>query len=129
LSGGYTFGDAKVVALYQTTRDNLGIKNLDQKMWGLGGSYKMDSNTIKAQYYKAKSLDLNGSLDDTAGSMWALGLDHAMSKRTTAYVAYSRSSNDTYSTYSAAGGGHGDTPTVLAGKNTGNFSLGMIHNF
>lgn len=126
LAGGYNFGDFKVAALWQQSTDNYGVGGLDGRAWGLGGAYKMGGNTLKAQYYRAKSYDLT---TNTGGSLWALGLDHALSKRTTVYVAYARANNDANAWYSAFGGGHGDNPGTVAGKDPSGFSLGIMHNF
>ena len=151
LSGGYNFGDLKLVGMYQNTKDNNGTEGIatantvasnantasddDRNVWGLGAAYKMGSNTLKAQYYRAGDF---GGLSDTGANMVALGVDHTMSKRTTAYVAYARTANDTrsvggasasLSVFSATGGGHGDNAGSIAGQNTNSVSVGMIHKF
>jgi len=125
LGAGYTAGDIKVVGLYQKTKDEGGTSN-GRKTWGLGGAYKMAANTIKLQYYRASDMD---NVTDSGANMWALGADHAMSKRTTAYIAYARTSNDAAAAFSAFGGGHGDNPGTVAGKNPSGLSLGMKHSF
>ena len=150
LVGGYNFGDLKLVGLYQKSRDNNSTEGVatttatltagtasddERNVWGLGAAYKMGSNTLKAQYYRAGDF---GNAGDTGANMWALGMDHAMSKRTTAYVAYSRTANDSRSVngtasnlaaFSATGGGHGDNAGSIAGQNTNAVSVGMIHKF
>ncbi|MEO1767345.1 porin [Thiobacter aerophilum] len=141
LAGGYNFGDFKVTALYQRETDlcvgnvatpgNCTKNDGDRTSWGLGGAYKMGANTIKAQYYRTGD---TGDVKDTSANMWALGFDHALSKRTTVYAAYAKTNNDNAVRYSAFGGGHGDNPMVgapgpLNGKDPSGFSLGVIHNF
>jgi predicted porin len=128
LAGSYKFGDAKVVALYQSAKDQtmMNPADDDRKVWGVGGSFAMGASTLKAQYYKAGKL---GNTANSGANMWALGVDHAMSKRTTAYVAYATTKNDSAAAFSAMGGGHGDNPGTLVGKNPSALSLGMIHNF
>jgi predicted porin len=130
LAGGYKFGDARVVALYQSAKDQTTGATTspadDRKVWGVGGSFAMGASTLKAQYYKAGKF---GNTANSAANMWALGVDHAMSKRTTAYVAYSTTKNDSAAAFSAMGGGHADNPGTLVGKNPSALSLGMIHNF
>ncbi|MDP2827681.1 MAG: porin [Sulfuricellaceae bacterium] len=128
LVAGYTFGDFKVVGLYQSQRDIVAVgTNLeDQDVWGLGGAYKMGAYTIKAQYYQADDVD---NKSDTGTNMFALGVDYALSKRTTAYVAYAQTDNDAAATYSAFGGGHLDNPGVVVGDTGRGYSLGMIHKF
>lgn len=125
VSAGANLGDFKLLGMYEKGTDLLGTAN-DRKVYGLGAAYKMGSNTIKAQFYKAGDL---GSHADTGAKMYAVGFDHALSKRTTAYLAYARTNNDNNATYSAFGGGHGDNPGTVIGDNPSGFSVGMIHNF
>ncbi len=112
LVGGYSFGDVKLVALYQKA-DDLTIASstaTDRTTWGLGAAYKMGATTIKGQYYKAG--DLNNA-SETGASMFAIGADYALSKRTTTYVAYARTNNDdNTNAFTAFGGGHGDNPVT-----------------
>lgn len=125
--GGYSFGDAKITALYQK-EDDLAGGNDGRKVWGLGAGYKIGATTIKGQYYNAGDVDNTSS---TGATMWALGADYALSKRTTAYVAYARTNNDDNTKgYTAFGGGHGDNPaTAVNGDTSAGLSLGMKHAF
>lgn len=146
LAAGYNFGDFKVVGLYQResglcvgTITTCSTNGTDAKRttWGLGGAYKLGANTIKLQYYRAGDLSNSGLANegDTGANMWALGVDHALSKRTTVYAVYARTNNDRYAMYSAFGGGHGDNPgsvtptTTRDSKDPSGFSLGVIHSF
>jgi predicted porin len=146
LAGGYNFGDFKVVGLYQResglcvgTITGCAANGTDAKRttWGLGGAYKMGANTLKLQYYRAGDLSNSGLTNesDTGANLWSLGVDHALSKRTTVYAAYARTNNDRYAMYSAFGGGHGDNPGTVTptatqdSKDPSGFSLGVIHNF
>lgn len=128
--GGYSFGDAKVTALYQKLND-IGGSSDGRKTWGIGAGYKIGATTIKAQYYNAGDVD---NTSNTGANMWALGADYAMSKRTTAYVAYAKTSNDDAANFSASGGGHGDNVGAALDGNgnrldsTG-LSLGLKHSF
>lgn len=151
LVGGYAFGDLKLVGTYHRAKDNNGTSGNsitaattsddDRNVWGLGAAYKISSNTLKAQYYRASDF---GSISNSGANMYALGLDHAMSKRTTVYVAIARTANDTGSAatstnaafagsqFVSTGNGHGDTNQAagsIAGQNVSAVSLGMIHNF
>ena len=124
--GGYGFGDAKVVALYQKEKDLAGTSN-GRTTWGIGGAYKLSATTLKLQYYKAGSVD-NAPVANGA-NMLALGVDYALSKRTITYLAYARTDNDTAAAFSAYAGGHGDNPGIGMGLNGSGFSLGMRHSF
>ncbi|MFA5241489.1 MAG: porin [Sulfuricella sp.] len=128
LVGGYSFGDAKMTALYQKA-DNLGaVDGADRTTWGLGAAYKIGATTIKGQYYKAG--DVNDA-SETGANMIVVGADYALSKRTTTYVAYARTNNDDNTkAFSAFGGGHGDQPATFAnGDNSAGLSLGLKHAF
>jgi predicted porin len=143
LVGGYSFGDVKLVGLYQKVKVDdanvvLDAGTNERKTWGLGAAYKMGATTIKGQYYKAN--DLTGCATGvdcgaTGAKMIVVGADYSLSKRTTAYVAYAKTNNDSGATagtgasYSAFGGGHGDNPGTVAGKDPSGFSLGMKHSF
>lgn len=125
LVAGYSFGDFKVTGLYQDQRDIQNGKN-SQQVWGLGAAYKMGAYTIKGQYYAANDIDNN---NDTGASMYALGVDYALSKRTTAYAAYAATDNDKNASFTAFGGGHGDNPGVITGEKGQGLSFGLIHKF
>jgi predicted porin len=147
LAAGYNFGDFKVVGLYQresglcvvATAGTVLCGNTDAQRttWGLGGAYKMGANTIKLQYYKAGDIKHTNiaNADQTGANLWALGVDHALSKRTTVYAVYARTNNERWAAYSAFGGGHGDNPGTVTptatrdSKDPSGFSLGVIHHF
>lgn len=128
LAGGYSFGNTRVVGLFQKSNDVGGFTGDDVKVWGLGAAHKFGAHTIKAQYYKADDYD---NAPDTGANMWAVGWDYAFSKRTTAYVAYARTSNDTFGDYAPFGGGqgYGQNPAVGLGRDPSGISLGMVHKF
>ncbi|HKJ76636.1 MAG TPA: porin [Gammaproteobacteria bacterium] len=131
LVASYKMGAFKVAGLWQDMSDANGTDGMDQTTWGLGGSYTMGNNTVKAQYYTADEYDGTGN-DDTGGNMFALGLDHAMSKQTKLYAVYAASDNDdATNNYRLGGGGHGDTGpgTLAAGADASAFSVGMTHKF
>ncbi len=144
VGGSYKFGDFKVLASWSGISDANGMDGKDADIWSLGGAYTMGNNTIKLQYANRSEYDdWNGSNgakiansgNDTGADMWALGLDHHMSKRTTVYAAYATMSNDDNSAGVVWGGGH-DTDGVSAGTNSigqfedsDSFSVGIIHKF
>lgn len=126
LAATYAFGDSKVTALYQTTSDNGGTAKHDFKVWNVGFAQKMANNTFKVQYANRGEYD---DTKDTGATVISLGVDHAMSKNTTTYVTYAKTSNDKSATFSVAGADHGDKVTPAAGKDASGLSVGMVHNF
>jgi predicted porin len=131
IAGSYDFGPGKVVAQYVDQSDYNNTNGLDVKGWTIGGNYKVTGNSvIKAQYTKNDDSELNGVANNDGASMITLGYDYSLSKRTMAYVAYSRVSNDTAGTYNVTGSGHGTrTAAVGADKDPTAFSLGLVHDF
>jgi predicted porin len=149
LAAGYNFGDFKIVGLYQRESSLCVVDpnplatalcqatDAKRTTWGLGGAYKLGANTIKLQYYKAGDIKNTNiaNANQTGANLWAVGVDHALSKRTTVYAVYARTNNDRYAMYSAFGGGHGDNPgsvlptTTRDSKDPSGFSLGVIHSF
>jgi predicted porin len=131
LAGGYTFGAAKVVALYQNDNPGkvIGAQGT-RDAFGIGGSYKVTAaGTIKAQYYSVGNVAKGVS--DTGASLWNIGYDHAMSKNTTAYVSYALMDNQKAGFYSVntSSAGSGDNITATTGKDSSAISVGMIHKF
>ncbi|MGV8992059.1 MAG: porin [Thiobacillus sp.] len=128
LGAGFNMGDLKLVALYSKSEDQRGSNGADRDVWGVGAGYKLGNGEIKAQYYKAS--DEDGSVASTGAKMYAVGYDYNLSKRTQAYVAYSKTKNDSGASFSSMSGGHGDNLGAAGvGQDPSAFSLGMIHKF
>jgi predicted porin len=130
LGAGYTFGAAKVVALYQNanTLQRAGAVTGSQDTYGIGGSYKVGAaGTIKAQYYMAN--DVSGAKID--GTLTTVGYDHALSKNTTAYAVYAAAHNGTNGTYTTdmTNSGSGSNVAAVMGKDNSALSVGIIHKF
>lgn len=125
LGVGANLGDFAINAMYHTASDQGGVANADRKVYGLGGAYKMGNTRLSAQWYKAGDLAVNDG-----ATMYALGADYSLSKRTSAYVAYAKANNDTGASFAVTGGGHGDSlTTAAAGQDPSGFSLGLVHKF
>ncbi|OOZ38231.1 porin [Solemya elarraichensis gill symbiont] len=149
LADGYAFAamysnnGLKLAAGKEDATDVTSTDNDDR--WFFGAGFTMDAFTIAANYVddsknydggKKKSINVAGSyafgnnkliatyakddhewISDEDG--WAIGLTHALSKRTTAYAVYATSDDDS-----------GQTDNLNAEENSSSgFSLGMIHNF
>jgi predicted porin len=131
IAGGYDFGAGKVVGQFVSYSDDANIAGKDKDIWTIGGSYNVTGmSKVKAQYTKAKDSDTNGVKADDGAKMFTVGYDYSLSKRTTAYVAYSRVSNDTLGTYNVTGSGQGAAPgNITADKDPTALSLGLVHDF
>jgi predicted porin len=128
LGAGYGFGSVKVQGFFGNQDVDLAAGKKSRDIYGAGASMKVGAaGTIKAQYAVAAKYN---SLDNGADLM-AVGYDHAMSKNTTAYVAYAAANNASAATYAMNGGGHqtSNVAATLAGKDPSAFSVGLIHKF
>lgn len=94
----YTFGDTTVGFLYETVD-----QAADRDGWLLNVKHNMGPMTLKAQYGQVD----NGGADE---DQLAIGVDYAMSKRTTAYFVYGKGDND-------------------VGSDVGGWNLGVKHTF
>jgi predicted porin len=130
IAASYTFGPGKVAAQWVKYDDIASTSGADTRFWTLGGSYKVSANgTVKASYTDS---DDRSNVANTGADMFAIGYDHALSKRTSVYATYARVSNDSAGTYAVTGSGHGVTAANMnqtAGKDSSGLSLGMVHDF
>jgi predicted porin len=82
--------------------------------------------TLKTQYYSLS----NKTAANEDSKMWALGADYALSKRTTAQVAYSKVTNEANASYGGVAVVAGsDALTIAGGADPHRFSLGLKHTF
>lgn len=125
LAGSYDFGVAKIMAIYDRVKVEGNNFSETQNVWGLGVGVPVSAaGKVVGQYYKAG--DISGSTFDNYGAtLWALGYEHSMSKRTILKAYYANLKNKDNANYSfgvsglAAGAGD---------KNTG-FQVGLRHSF
>ena len=127
VTGSYKMGDLKMVGSYQDVSDAGGISGKDISTWGVGGAYAMGPMTVKAQYYSLS----NDQTANADADMWAIGLDYALSKRTTAQLAYSKVTNESAAAYggTTAVVAGSDALTVGNGKDPSRLSIGMKQTF
>jgi predicted porin len=120
LGATYDFGGFKLHAAYghqkaeQTTGDDIKVKS------GLiGVTVPFGASKIRAEYIRN-----NDDRDDHDSSLWALGYTYSLSKRTTLYATYARTSNDDDSKLA-----FGSSPVAVAGENASGLAIGIQHNF
>ena len=128
LGASYDFGMVKLNGVYANQDTVVSGAMKTRNIYGLGAAIPAGAaGTVKAQYYVA---DATSSGVKNGASMLAVGYDHALSKNTTAYVAYALTNNDSAATFNVAGGGHGEAATgVVAGKDPSAVSVGVQHKF
>lgn len=133
IGGGYKVDQFAVNAVYERTKDSLGSTagGMGHKAFLVGGVFNATANdAIKLSFTKAKDLR-DGSLANSGARQWALGVDHSLSKRTTAYAMYTKLNNDSAAAYGLTAGANatGSTAAVGAGADPSAFSFGLKHTF
>jgi predicted porin len=135
IAGSYDFGVVKVSALYDTLHDQLdGVGDLQKKnTWFISAKVPLGKAALKATY--GRSDDKLSSNADV--SKFGLGVDYAVSKRTSFFMDYGKVKNDSGSgvainssanSYGPTGSYGGNIP-ALQTKGTRGFDIGMAHTF
>ncbi len=120
---GYSFGDAKVGFIYEKVDADTTLS--DRKSWQLNGSYTMGPIVLKAEYGKVSDADF-GITANADQTLWALGVDYNLSKRTTAYLVYGKGDSDAAV---AAVSLNGAAIAASANGDVSGWNIGIKHSF
>lgn len=123
ITGSYDLKVAKVVGGYQTV-SNYNGGNKNQSSWTFGTAFPMGTATLKAQY-----MSLTDDAISANATGYALGVDYAVTKGATAYIAYSATNNDTNAKVPADSWGHGNLNSPTAGNSPTALSVGLVYKF
>ncbi len=125
LGASYAMNATKMGIMYEVQSGNAYI---DRDGWTAFLTQGFGNNTAKVQYSTVSASSTSGAKDGS--SMFSVGLDHSLSKRTGVYVMYSALQNDQSAKRVLGHGGHGDKLTLATpGNDQTGFSLGMTHKF
>lgn len=120
LGAEYDFGTLKLAGSLQNGRD-VGAFDASKRLWNLGVIVPIGAaGTVHVAYGALKERDL----DNANAKSWMAAYRHGLSKRTTAYIAYNRTTNDNGVQY-----GMVKAPAGVTGKDSGLAMLGMVHTF
>lgn len=124
LGATYDFGVVKLHGIYGDRKLDAGLRGLtdsDKIRSGLVGlTVPFGANAIRAEYIKNDNKDVDNSDSD----VWALSYIYALSKRTTLYATYVRTSNDDGSAL-----GIGGADQAVLGENASGAAIGINHKF
>jgi predicted porin len=127
---GYKIDALTLGFAYETSSDNgtavTGADRFGHNTYFLSGKYKFGSDAIKLTYTKAGDL---GSAVNSDATMYAIGYDHGLSKRTSLYVTYAALNNSNGINYTFSGNGTGTAAAAGFGAKVTALSLGMNHSF
>ena len=127
VAGGFTFGNAKVVAQYDSLEDDT-TAGEDYAAWMVGGAYTMGAIVLKANY-------MEGEVDNCTAptcepSQWTIGADYNLSKRTSVYALYAATEGGV-----TLGGGAGSSDRIdgmfqtNGDQDVSALSVGVVHSF
>lgn len=86
IGAAYNFGVVKLLGSYQNAKTTGAASN---KLWQIGAVAPIGNGNIHFAYGK-----LNMDAADSDAKSWTLAYTHSLSKRTTAYAGYNRTTND-----------------------------------
>jgi len=127
LGAGLTLEGTKVGLVYETLKDSVSDSANTRNALYLSVSQKLGNETIKLAYGKAD--DGKNPNTTTGASMMAAGVEHSFTKRTSAYVLYAKTKNDTDATYGLGQAGAGGAYTPKAGESPSVIAFGLNHSF
>lgn len=128
LLASYKVTDAlRLMTVYQTTTNLGGTSTAKLAVVGVGAAYSCTPEvTVKGHYYTAGK---TASDAKNGATMLAAGVDYALSKTTTVYVAYAAVTNEDNANYTPLNWGHGESPAISSGKDPSGISIGTVHKF
>ncbi|MDW5444132.1 porin [Polaromonas sp. SM01] len=136
LFGNYDFGVATVGLTYDNSEingGNVGAADAKAKRtaWSIPVTVPMGAGTFLATYTKAGDIKNNGTTAaDTGASLFSVGYDYALSKRTSVGVSYARLNNKAkagYALYTQAS--LNGTPNNAVGQDASQLYMGIRHAF
>lgn len=134
LFGSYDLGVVKLAGAFgirrvdETDFSAFGAAAEDSKQWMLGVSVPVGAaGSVRASYTR-RTTEVAGGGSDAKVSQWAIGYEHALSKRTSLYAAYSDINNNGAAERANLIGSVGDAANGGRGYQRG-LSTGIRHTF
>jgi predicted porin len=127
----YDLGIVKPFASYQKAALDAGVNDDSIKIWNVGIRAPIGAGSIGFAYAKFSD-DRNNARTDLVSKSWGLDYQHNLSKRTTAYVGYSRITNNTNTNFTLLnlkGSFAGTTVAAGAGDSSSQYAVGLRHTF
>ncbi|ENO86392.1 porin [Thauera linaloolentis] len=128
LGASYNFGVVALSASYQSGDNVQGVKDRDADLWTVGLAVPVGAAGSIHLAYAEVEFDRPAGASDTEVKSYTLAYTHALSKRTTAYVAFNRTDNDNAETAGLVGYGH-KAGSTFGGENSDLLGVGIRHTF
>ncbi|WP_341645856.1 porin [Thauera sp. SDU_THAU2] len=127
----YDFGVVALSGSYQSADNLQGAKDRDADLWTVGLAVPVGAAGSVHLAYAELEYDRPGR--DPEVKSYTLAYTHALSKRTTAYVAYNRTDNDKGAAMGLVGygskHGYGPNDANYGGENADLLGIGIRHTF
>jgi predicted porin len=132
----WNFGVATVGLTYDQSEVDRGAvgaaaQETRRRAWSIPVTVPLGAGTVLFTYTKAQDAKLNGTtVTDSGASLWSVGYDYALSKRTSLGVSYARlnnKANANYALYTQAS--LNGTANNSAGQKANQLYLGVRHAF
>lgn len=89
LYGSYDLGVVKLGAIYgKRTIETTAGADIEMKQWLIGATIPVGANGKVLASYNHRTTDFDDGTSDARVGQWAVGYEHALSKRTSLYAAY-----------------------------------------
>ena len=126
---GYTIADSgtKIGLVYEILKDSISNSPNTRNAEYIAISQPLGKETIKLAYGIAEKGKAQNT--DNGATLAAIGVDHNFTKRTTAYLLYAKTSNNTNGTYGLGQSGAGGAYVPGAGEKPSVISFGINHSF
>lgn len=131
LWGGYNFGFVNVGLTYdQSERENAGVET-KRTAFSIPVTAPIGAGTLIFAYSQAQDAKVRGAKEANSGAtLWSLGYNYPLSKRTSVGVSYAKMSNDRFANYGLyTGAGLGNLNTPVNGQDQEQFLVGVRHAF
>jgi len=137
LAGGWNFGIGTVGLTYDVSAYDKApaasgtFTENKRRAWSVPVTFGVGAGTILATYTRAQDLKVGGAtLADSGATLWAIGYDHALSKRTSVGVSYAIMNNKAAATYQLyTAGALQSLPAPVAGQDQKELYVGFRHAF
>jgi predicted porin len=125
LGATYTFGPVKAGLTYTASKAEAAGVEVKKKAWNLAADWQVTAaGTVRVGYTQADDFKGTFTAPDSGAKQWQIGYNHALSKRTTAGIAYVKLDNDSAGDYNLTG-----RTLDASGRNASAVVFSLTHTF
>lgn len=125
LYGSYDLGVVKLGAIYgKRTIETTAGADIEMKQWLIGATVPVGANGKVLASYNHRTTDFDNGTSDARVGQWAVGYEHALSKRTSLYAAYAHQNQNSRQEALSAAGNVNTNGDTLFGVSVGDATSG-----